>query len=332
MSRLSFITYRLSFTTPLHIGDIRPEDYGTTERFLRSDTLHAALMACWAKLGEPIPDSGDPGFFISSLFPFATVEDEPVYFFPKLMKPFDLGDGPIGYAKKLKRLQWLDQHYFECQLNNISVNGFGGENQPHLTGSFACREKAGEFITSQVSQRVTIPRQREKDNEPVPFYMERLYFKKGAGLYFLFQGDSTAARKLEKALNLLQYEGLGTDRTVGNGAFCFTKGTIGLDVPDSSPHSANLSLFCPESSRQMESMLGQGAAYDFLKRGGWITTEGAQTIRKRAVYMFKEGSIFQMDQPTAGRAAIDLSPTEDFMQLGHKIWRNGSSIFLPVKT
>ena len=331
MPARSFITYRLSFSSPLHIGDIRPDDYGSTEPFIHSDTLHAAIIACWAKLGEPIPDDGDPGYFISSLFPFTRAGEETLYFFPKLMKPLNIAKERITYAKKLKHLRWLDQHYFECQLNDNSVNGFGGNEEPHLRGIFASVREVGEFITKQVSQRVVIPRQRDEENDPRPFYMERLFFKENSGLYFLFEGSEAAAEKLEKALNLLQYEGLGTDRTIGNGAFTFEKSSLELNVPDKSGYSANLSLFCPEKKKQLESMLIDGAAYDFIKRGGWITTEGAQTYRKRAVYMFREGSVFFYSQPIGGRAAIDLSPTEAFIQLEHKVWRNGSSIFLPVK-
>lgn len=331
MAALTFITYRLFFSGPLHIGDIRPDDYGSTEPFIHSDTLHAALTACWAKLGQPIPDDGAPGFFISSLFPFSTVNDKKVYFFPKLMKPWNIQKNQITYAKKLKRLQWLDKHYFEWQLNDQPIDGFGGKDEHHLKGAFATQEDVGEFITRQVSQRVAIPRQRDEENDPRPFYMERLFFKEGSGLYFLFQGDEVAAEKLEKALNLLQYEGLGTDRTVGNGAFTFDRGSVELQVPEATGYSANLSLFCPENKEQLAGMLSEGAAYDFLKRGGWITTEGAQTYRKRAVYMFREGSIFHHSQPTAGRPGIDLSPTANFISMEHKVWRNGSSIFLPVK-
>lgn len=332
MTDKTFTTYRLYFKGPLHIGDVRPDDYGNSERFIRSDTMIAALTAMLGRLSRlPADFDGVMPFQISSLFPFTTgVDETPIYFFPKLMKRLPSGQEHAGLAKKLKKLKWLDKPYFEAQLGNIPLSGFGEGGDGDLQGIFCTAQPLNDgFMPQQVSQRVTIPRDRTFEEHPIPFYMEQLLFKKGSGLYFLAEGEDLS--QLEAALDLLQHEGLGTDRSVGNGAFEYKQGTITLSVPDASEYSTNLSLFCPENKGQLSAMLADGASYDFLKRGGWITTEGFQSYRKKAIYMFTEGSVFCGQVQNAGRKDIDVTPDATFIRLPHKIWRSGHSIFLPVK-
>lgn len=328
----TFTTYRLYFKGPLHIGDVRPDDYGNSERFIRSDTMIAALTAMLGRRGM-LPDDFDGvmPFQISSLFPFTTdVDGTPIYFFPKLMKRLPSRHEQVGLAKKMKKLKWLDKPYFEAQLGDTPLSGFGEGGDGDLQGIFCTAHPLDQgFMQAQVSQRVTIPRDRAVEVDPKPFYMERLLFKQQSGLYFLAEGGNHDW--LESALDLLQHEGLGTDRTVGNGAFTFEKGTVTLQVPEVAEYSTSLSLFCPENERQLSAMLADGASYDFLKRGGWITTEGFQSYRKKAIYMFTEGSVFCGQVQHAGRKAIDVTPDASFIRLPHKIWRSGHSIFLPVK-
>ncbi|MEZ5040687.1 MAG: type III-A CRISPR-associated RAMP protein Csm4 [Saprospiraceae bacterium] len=336
MPKKRFRVYRLYFNTPLHIGDIRPDDYGNSESFIRSDTLLAAITAMLGQCGKiDQAFDGNFNFQISSLFPFTTIEDTVIYFFPKLSIPLPLKTKPgelISFAKKLKKLQWLDFDYFEAQLNQREFEVFGDKDQKDLQGKFCSSKKLPDFITPQIAQRVTIPRDRSNGEDPTPFYMERLFFQSGSGLFFLAEGKDFGL--LEDGLELLQYEGLGTDRTIGNGGFKFEKEDeeLELEIP-SSTYCTNLSLFCPEDSAQLEKMLHENATYDTIKRGGWITTEGAQTLRKKAVYMFTEGSIFSGDASPKGRKVINLSPDAAFIEkkLPHSIYRCGHSIFLPVK-
>ncbi|HMQ83998.1 MAG TPA: type III-A CRISPR-associated RAMP protein Csm4 [Saprospiraceae bacterium] len=333
MPNKNFTVYQLYFEGPLHIGDVRPDDYGNSEQFIRSDTMMAALTAMLGKRGMLSFDfNGLLPFQISSLFPFTTGEGGmPVYFFPKLMKRLPLTLEQPGLAKKMKKLKWLDKVYFEAQLGDIPLSGFGKNGDSDLQGDFCTAHPLGKdgFIQPQISQRVTIPRDRTFEADPTPFYMERLMFQENSGLYFLADGEDLS--QIDAALDLLQYEGLGTDRSVGNGAFRYDKSTLSLRVPEGAKYSTNLSLFCPESAGQLSEMLADKASYDFLKRGGWITTEGFQSYRKKAIYMFTEGSVFNGSTTHAGRKAIDVTPNATFIGLPHKIWRNGHSIFLPVK-
>ncbi len=339
MPKKSYKTYRLYFKAPLHIGDIRPNDYTNSERFIRSDTFIAAISAMLGKLGK-LEDkwNGFLPFRVSSLFPFTKEEDKVIYFFPKLSKalPLEENNAPITYVKKLKKIQWLDSSYFEKQLNQIPIKYFGDEEQKDLQKEFCSGYTLSEFMTTQISQRVSIPRVRnapkaqaaeEEDitGEPTPFYVERLFFREDSGLYFIAEGEDFGL--LEEGLTLLQHEGLGTDRTVGNGSFEWELDSITINLPESE-YCTNLSLFCPETKKQLTKMLAAEASYDIIKRGGWITTGSYQSLRKKAIYMFTEGSIFSGDDTPKGRAAVDITPD---LPLKHNIYRNGNSIFLPVK-
>lgn len=199
MAKKQFTVYRLHFTSPLHIGDAR-EDYGISLKTLSSDTLYAALTATLAKMGAILPDDGDLGCVISSLFPYRkdAQPTTPTYYFPKplgVRYPKDLK--PEDF-KKAKKMQWLDLPQFEKALYGQPVE--------------VCDNP--DFIKSEVSERVLVSRDYSEDSKP--FYMDRVCFEGDSGLFFIAEGDTTM---IDKALPLLALEGIGTDRNVGNGFF-----------------------------------------------------------------------------------------------------------------
>lgn len=330
---MTYTCYRFTFDGPLHIGDARPDDYGKSEEYLHSDTLHAAILATRAKMGLEVSGPEGPGYALSSCFPFATVGGRKVYFFPKPQLPFKLVEEKIDYAKAIKRVRWLDADYLGKVLRGECLN-FGGNEKPDLQGDFLSRFslKGLKIMSSSSAQRVTVPRLDGED--ATPFVTERLFFAEGAGLFCLFTGTEAERTVFEQALNLLQHEGIGTDRAVGNGRFKYQREQLTLEVPPAGDYSMNLSLFCPESAAQLDEMLtGDRPAYTLLRRGGWVTSEGSLGNRKRSINMFREGGIFRMNQALAGRPVIDLAPLNAAGEssLGHPVWRNGQSIFLPVK-
>ncbi|TXF87988.1 type III-A CRISPR-associated RAMP protein Csm4 [Neolewinella aurantiaca] len=332
----SYQLYRLTFTGPVHLGDDRPDDYAKSADFLHSDSLHAALLATMAKMGEPVPGLEGPGYTLSSCFPFGQdTSGKTIYFFPKPLLNFDLGKDEIDYAKKLKRVRWVDTEYLGHLLNGTPVD-FGGSGQPNLQGIYLTSSTLPEknpVATATTGQRVTVSRE-EKD--AIPFISQRLFFSSKAGLFFLFDGDDAAKQRLESALHLLQNEGLGTDRSVGNGLFEFKHDNITLEHPKDASHAVNLSLFCPENAAQLSSMLdteGAKTTYRVVRRGGWVTGADGRTLRKRSIGMLAEGSVLKTSDKQAGRKAINLGPLDENGQplLPHPVWRNGQAIFLPCK-
>lgn len=329
--KTKFKVYKLHFKTPLHIGDER-DDYSISLKTYQSDAMYAALTSCLAKVGQAIPKDGDLGFSISSLFPFYqedSTEKRAVYFFPKLLKQKlpDLKD--LSNTKKIKKVNWLELSAFEqiingeLQLNDETIN--------IIQGDFLSAKKIDkDFISSQVVPRVTVSRDFSEDAKP--FYMDRIYFKEKSGLFFIAIGNTIL---LDKALEILKEEGIGTDRNIGNGFFDVTTDEIELKMPEST-YATNLSMFCPENKEQLQEMLNdEHIAYDFTKRGGWITTPPYNTIRKNTIHMFTPASVFKSADPLSNIIVkgkiVDLNPKSTFPGIEHPIWRNGKSIFIPVK-
>lgn len=322
-----FKVYKLHFKTPLHLGDER-DDYSISLKTIHSDTMYSALISSLAKMGNDIPQDGDLGFTISSLFPFYQENEESNanYFFPKPLKQTMPKLKDISKAKDVKKVLWLDKYYFEKIINGTSLfeddESINCIKDEYLTE--ANIEK--DFISSQVFPRVTVSRSGQEDAKP--FYMEKIFFTDNSGLFFIAQGETDL---LEKALNLLQHEGIGTDRNVGNGFFEYTTDEIEINLPKDSVNIMSLSLFIPEDQQQLVKMFeGENVAYDFVRRGGWITTPPYNTYRKNAIYAFLPGSVFNNRSSETHGKIVDLKPEIEHANFSHSIWRNGKAIFIPI--
>lgn len=332
MAKQEFNIYKLHFISPLHLGDAR-DDYGVSLKTIASDTMYAALISCLAKMGDAVPDNGDLGCTISSLFPFyqKDIDADAVLFFPKpMMQTIPTSEGAKKERKKVKKVAWLDAQTFSRALrgehlfdDDAAIDNIQGE---YLTD----KKIDKDFIVSQVFPRVMVSRNGCED--AVPFYMDRIMFKDYSGLYFIAEGDTTL---LEKALSLLQYEGIGTDRNVGNGYFEFESKSVDIEIPDNAEFAMSLSSFVPNSKEQLWEMLSSDeVAYDFQRRGGWITTPPHNTLRKDVIYAFSAGSVFKIQSEGVqcrGKVDIDLKPEISWdNKLEHPIWRCGRALFLPI--
>lgn len=327
--------YRLTFTTPLHLSDVRA-DYGNSERRVHSDTLYAAIMQAWAILGKSDWITKEPSFTLSSLFPFTTSGNNTVYFFPK---PFTLPvdtktDYEPDFSKKIKKIQYFDKSYFEeFLLGNYRPS------KNDIKEDFLTKERIDEnFIESQVVPRIRWNRKETEDSEP--FYMEKLYFKEKSGLWFAFIGKNTEQERFEAGLKYLCDAGIGTDRNIGNGRFTYVGDELILGFPSNANYCMNLSLYCPKDIDELKPMLSntngsnkilnEKIGYDFICRGGWIS-EPFNTYRKRFIHMFKEGSVFKKQISDIQIMGITHDLTPDIIKNKHNIFRCGKAIFLPVK-
>jgi CRISPR type III-A-associated RAMP protein Csm4 len=150
-----------------------------------------------------------------------------VFFLPKPFVPYNAGD-LTNIAKKVKKARWLDTAYYSKVLRNEHL-GLLGESEDnkqggaHLKGEYLTTRKIdADFLDSYTVPRIRVPRSGAENNGNTEiFYMERLMFKEGSGLYFIADGDTTL---LEKALELLQYDGIGTDRKRRTGTIPIQKG------------------------------------------------------------------------------------------------------------
>lgn len=341
----------LKFRGPVHFGS-KKSDYGQSETQLHSDTLYSAIFQTWAMIGkeEWIPTKEKPefGFAISSAFPFFYDGKEHQHFFPKPYGQLFKKDKNkeaifVEHRKKIKKIAYLhrDAFYEWCEKGEIDID------TSLLKGQFYAKslpkDEEGnpiKLVDTDVVPRVKVS--REEGEDATPFAMDRMYFydKEGqhSGLYFLFHGEEKDLKKVKVALTLLEDEGLGTDRKVGQGQFSFEI------VPFKKPHwsgkkSINLSLLLPESQQWVdEHVLNHDlGGYGLIERGGWITTPGHDTYRKKTVHFFEAGSIFKYESQSIQQAGTlkDVYPSESLngiTEQPHPVWRVGKSLLFPVKT
>ena len=335
----TFKIFKLHFTAPLHISD-QHDDLGNSQKIIQSDTLYAALMSCLAKNGEDLPEDGELGFTVSSLFPYFKKDKDssPVYFLPIPMQSRQADLADVTKAKTVKKVQWIDSNLYSSVLSGESL--FDGTDSyiPYIQGNYLTTYElpedingSKEFVRSEVSQRVTLM-SRTGEEDAKPFYVDKILFRYDAGLYFIVEGDTSL---LEKALHLLSLEGIGTDRNVGYGFFEYTADSLSIDLPKEANHQLSLSLLIPESKEQLEMLLNsECVAYDFVRRGGWITTYPYMTLRKNAIYGFVPGSVFRKDEGESATVIgkiVDLKPETVDVEITHHVWRNGKAIMLPIK-
>lgn len=324
--------YKLHFTTPLHIGDTK-EDYSISLKTISSDTMYAALTASLAKIGCAIPENGDLGFCISSLFPFYQgIGGKPVYFLPKPLYQTMPKLDDLTKAKSIKKVAWMDSDYFLKNLHGEQLFDESKGNLNDIQGIYLSTKKVKSyFVYSQVSQRVAVSRTGTEDAKP--FFMDKIYFKDESGLYFFAEGN---LKLLDKALTVLKEEGIGTDRCVGNGFFEYSVDTIELDLPKDCSHVVSLSSFIPESKEQLSDMfMSDKVAYDFERKGGWLTTYPHNSYRKNVIYELTPGSVLKYNSSetvTSLGRIVDLKPEISFSPITHPVWRCGKALFLPIKS
>jgi CRISPR-associated protein Csm4 len=191
-----------------------------------------------------------------------------------------------------------------------------------------------ELIKSETYQHVAIPRNYGSDS--TPYYVDKMYFEKDAGLYFLLEitdkNDNETLHKVKAALKLLADSGMGTDRNTGNGQFDIAYDELILDKIDKkeATHDLSLSLYCPEKEEIQGTITD--SYYELIKRGGYISSpqsEAHLTIRKRSIHFFTAGSVFPKKEDRKGKL-VNLRPKK-VNDLEHPIWRDGRAIFIPIK-
>ncbi|MBK7886866.1 MAG: type III-A CRISPR-associated RAMP protein Csm4 [Bacteroidetes bacterium] len=261
----------------------------------------------------------------SSAFPFFGDE----YFLPKpLVKlpDFEKDEG-AATAKKYKKINWLSKTHFvnlihanECKIRSEELVADGG-----FLSAFPDNFKSQKFWMKEIQQRVQIPLD---GNDTKPYYVERIRFNEMGGLYFMVTGDKTTIDKIAECLNWLGEQGIGTDRSVGNGQFSVSRDVISFNLPESKS-GVLLSLYCPPTEERSSGFL-DNSRYNLIKRGGYISSpedENNLSLHKKSVFMFSEGSIFSNYASRKGYI-LDLNPSG--ARVKHPVYRDGRAFFLPI--
>lgn len=338
-------TIALSFKSGLHLSKGKENNYDKTQSFLHSDTLKSALFVAGIELFGADAMSKDflESFRISSCFPYLKKEEQFLYFLPRpLMVDFQeqlsiFGSSEQDQVKLVKKIAFIEKDL----LCTILEKGNATVDKTMLTkdGSFVSRVMdldAHTILDTSPQQHVTVDRLFEADANP--YVIDKLYFEADAGLYFLIdtKQEVSLLKKLTRLLEYLGDCGIGTDKHSGSGQFeIMNVGT--MDLPAEGNRQMALSLYCPDKTNNYQELAGiDKSEYELIRRGGYIANPANPrhlVIRKRSVYMFKEGSVFPY-LPNRRGDIVDLRPDASRLKAAavpmvkHAIYRDGQAIFL----
>lgn len=342
----TFPTYRLTFRSPLHVGE-RGVGLEVTRTHAPADTLFSAICSAWRSLyGEGallndmldwFADSGNEPFFLTSAFPFAGN----VRFFPKPLARLPNVTVSEGDDKAFKRVRFVSERVFAAMVSGEEVTFRKGDCVNGETAWVTANEKrqlldwtddaTGDIVLwkTAVVPRVTLDRITSASQI---WHFGEVAFQDGVGLWFAVEfndahGD-TLRRRFEAALRVLGDTGLGGERGAGHGLFTFEQREEPLpDISDSN-RFVTLSLLCPKDVAEAAALTGDGAAYELLPRRGWVTSPEASNLRRKMVWMFAEDSVLT-DSGTArfGRL-VNVKPDA----CPHDIFRYGYAFPVGVKT
>ena len=322
----SYKIVRLNFRSPLHIGRGLGEAYDTAEKTLHSDTISGALTSVFCTLhpGED-PLKFIKSYRVSSAFP--CINDH--LFLPRPLIKIDLslsGEDEYLQKKRLKKIEYVELPLWQKLVSGVKIEV--SENNLSSGGRFLFKEegKGGEPFKDDLQQRVSVSRE---GGDSKPYFVDRRYFAENAGLYFLLDTDDLNVGLLKEILEHLKDIGLGTDKSVGNGQFCYKISEMDLEMPDNFPRQMLISTACPQKNEISEEMLKR-SSYLLTLRGGFIAGTSMNQfrhLRKKSVYMFLEGSVFPFGD---FNGKIENVRPEWNDNLLHPVYRDGRAFFVPV--
>jgi CRISPR type III-A-associated RAMP protein Csm4 len=321
-------TYRvikLKNLTPLHIGTGK-ENYDFSSTDLQSDTLSAALAALRAQKGRSDDlESFLKSFSLSSVFPFW----ENRFFMPKMQGKMAVnikGEEEHAMRKQLKKVRFVEK---EIWLELISGKHVAIDKH-QLQGEFITfADTLGTHSKSVVSQRVSVPRGEQGDADP--FFFEWKFFDPRGGLFCLLKCEDDLFDEIIELFKLLGENGLGTDKNIGGGKFDVEMTELDLPEIKDATHKMLLSLYIPTEAEHDKLNLTQ-SKFSLMLRGGFMAGSSEvnfRHLRKKSVYMFTVGSIFNCQLELTGEV-VDLRPDWDDAKM-HPVYRSGLAFSIPVK-
>lgn len=334
---MKFYAVMLEFTTPLHIGRGWGE-LDKSEPLLHSDTLKSALFSVIIQFKSEWRNKANDffnGFSISSCFPY--YKDE--FFLPKLLLNKKIIINGIEEYKQIKvsnKIEYLSVEVFNKYINSENKLEIDkdqlSKNQKYVFSKKL--DNPFDFIKNETQQRVRI----ENYSSSMPFFVDRIFFEKDSGLYFLIKfNDENIKDEIFFALKLLGACGVGTDRTVGNGFFEFDEKKhvreIDIECDNIKANAfASLGLYLPKRE-ELESFDLEKSLWNLKERGGYMA--GSEFIKfrhllKTPIHMFTEGSVFYVNKLPVGRLE-NLKPFKWNDEDMHDVYRCGQPIFIPVK-
>ncbi len=304
--------------SPLHLGERETWQEGSSV-FIHSDTLFSGICHCYSLLyGKSELDNFIAKIVqqnilkLSSAFPFW----ENILYFP-------IPKNQIPNDKKAYKIKFIEQAGFEQLIVGQKLEDLISEGRKVIPRN----EKISTPWELENVPRITLNRLNNHPQEEGGFFHSgRVTYRSSAGLFFLFQlDDSTEAKRFEATIRLLAENGIGGDRSVGNGLMEFDNfETLELQVPENQDAQVSLSLYYPHAN---EVVRIEEAYYELIERKGYIYSPTAQSLRRKSVRMFLEGSVFPFIQNRRGKIE-DVKPA---IFKDHNVVRNGHFFGLPCR-
>lgn len=316
--------YKLKFHSSFHLDSGTAVD-GPSELFIKSDTLFSAICSAANKFYGPevVEAFLQPGaVVISSAFPF--LKDE--LFFPKPLSYYPKIDD-YEMIKELKKIKFISKDYLEQILQGNEVDSSHIKRDFILNGCWINKKVEEGDLIFKTNENPHIVLDRISNSTQI-FYKTEVYFTKEAGLFFLANVKEELLQKFETVLRFLGDEGMGADRTIGKGLFEVEEiKNFSLAASKTSNSFYLLSLYSPSES-EFNSILAKESFYDFEVRKGWVSNN---TLRRKLLRMFTEGSIIKFSSPSLPKGTIhNVLYKNDYPDDLHTdIFRSGQALFIP---
>ncbi|OKH35674.1 type III-A CRISPR-associated RAMP protein Csm4 [[Phormidium ambiguum] IAM M-71] len=340
---------------PAHFGETGIGIEKTSER-VRSDTLFSAWIAAYAKLLgredvsellENFNTQSAPPFRLSSTFLYQELSNHTVYYLPRpktFPSRYPIGED-IEFAKDYKKL-----NYLSLEIWRKWYQGSEGFSQTDLQDKAIVAYKQAYKI--EKFPKVAIDRTTRAANFYHTGFVQFNWtsnqeeIKALSGLYLLLNFPTSnleLVHNLKAALHFLGEEGIGGERSSGAGRFevewCdqLPKEWKSINLADfKAKHHALMSMFWTNDYAQFSDLgltpENPSASYELLERGGWVSSPSSdRQARRKSVKMFTEGSVFS-GIPQGKLADVTPDKFNNPRQGGHKVYRSGIALSLPIKT
>lgn len=305
---------KLTFKSPLHLGE-RENIREGTEIFIHSDTLFSAFCHNYLLLyGKPKLElilekilNRDPPFLITSSFPWW---NNSLYFpIPKNQIPKD---------KKAKKILFIEKIGFGRLLSGEKIENLVAEKVKTIP-----TEEGNNPWEVTNAPRIGLSRLTNQPGDRY-FHFGEVFYKENSGLFFLIEfKDKNFEKEFVATFNLMADEGIGGDRSSGRGLFKKPEfGALEINLPENDS-IVSLSLYHPTDDELFDIT---NSYYELIERKGYIYSPHSQSLRRKSVRMFSEGSVF------ASKKKGDIADvTPELFEGHHRVFRYGLCFALPCK-
>jgi CRISPR-associated protein Csm4 len=338
------IAYRLEPRGGFHFGREGLAQENAKEVF-PSDSLFSALLIqrnrlyrdSIANYCDLFPQDGaedrKPPLRLSSVFPM--IGD--VSLFPRPLLPQQASTG-VKQGKALKKIAYVSPMILRRLLEGQSLADLVGggrllQNKKILISNQETVPNLDKFWSTDAVPRVSIDRVHNASNI---YQVARTVFAEGCGLWLMADVDD--AETFGEILHVLGDSGIGGDRTSGYGAFEPQEIAV-PDLPKAQgyPYAMTLSRYNPTLGEINQNVLGEGANYELIDVGGYLSANGVPGQRRQRVRMIEAGSILNTRKTVPVGRLVDVRPVltadapDDAPQPpDHPIYRSGIPLLVGV--